>query len=135
MVLGRNRRAVLACALLLFGGAAASAQRGQPANALGSLEPGQWQLRDGEGGERAMCLTGNRKALLQVYHPGAPCEQVVMESSANALTVRYTCPGHGHGRTVLRVETPRLVSIETQGVADGQPFSEQFEGRRTGTCG
>jgi hypothetical protein len=134
MVLGRNQRAVLAGALLLFGAAGASAQR-QPVSALTTIEPGQWQLRDGEGGERKLCVGGNRAALLQVFHGNTQCDQVVMENGPNAVTVRYTCPGHGHGRTTVRVDTPRLVNIETQGVADGQPFSEQFEARRGGTCG
>jgi hypothetical protein len=129
----RKQRVVIAAALLLFGGAGASAQRQGP-NAIGALEPGQWQLRDAEGGERRICLGGNRAAMIQVFHPGAQCQHVVLESSTNALTVRYTCPGHGHGRTTVRVETPRLVSIDTQGVADGQPFSEQFEGRKGGAC-
>jgi hypothetical protein len=49
--------------------------------------------------------------------------------------VHYTCPGAGHGRTTVRVETPRLVQIESQGMARNEPFAIRLEGRRTGNCG
>jgi hypothetical protein len=32
------------------------------------------------------------------------------------------------------VETPRLVQIQSQGVADSAPFSFTIEARRTGDC-
>ncbi len=40
----------------------------------------------------------------------------------------------GSGRTTIRVETPRLVQIETQGIADQSPFAFSAEARRIGTC-
>jgi hypothetical protein len=67
-------------------------------------------------------------------HGSAQCEQIVMEQTPRSATVRYTCPAHGHGRTTISVETGRVVHVETQGVLDGAPFSEDFEGRRIGTC-
>ena len=51
------------------------------------------------------------------------------------VTVQYTCPGRGFGRTHIRRETRRLVQIDTQGVAEGLPFSASIEGRRVGDCG
>ena len=41
--------------------------------------------------------------------------------------MHYTCPGAGHGRTSIRSETNRLVQIDTQGIADGKPFSQAIE--------
>lgn len=136
MVRRRWMRPVVAGALLLLGAGGATAQRsGSPASpSLQTVERGQWLLRDGEGKERKLCVT-NPAMLLQIYHGGAQCQQFVVENRANGSTVRYTCPGHGAGRTSITVETPRLVSLDTQGVADGSPFSEQMEGRRVGECG
>jgi hypothetical protein len=49
--------------------------------------------------------------------------------------VQYSCANAGNGRTTVRVETPRLVQIESQGTVNREPFSIQLEGRRTGGCG
>ena len=134
MVHRRIMRPLVAGALLLSGATAATAQRHQAPSALGGLERGQWQLRDGEGGVRRLCVT-NPAVLLQLMHGNAQCEHFVMENTVRSATIRYTCPGRGHGRTRVSVDTPRVVNVETQGVIDGAPFSEQFEGRRIGACG
>ncbi|WP_213981245.1 DUF3617 family protein [Sphingomonas sp. dw_22] len=128
----RIARPVMAGALLLMGAAGAYAQR-EPATPLSGLERGQWQLKS-EDGERKLCLT-NPAMLLQVVHGAAQCEHFVVEQTQRSITIRYTCPGHGHGRTTVGVETARLVHVDTQGVLDGAPFSEDYEGRRIGTCG
>jgi hypothetical protein len=120
-------------ALLLFGAGGAPAQRSVAPNALGGIERGQWQLRDAEGAVRRLCL-GNPATLIQIMHGNSQCEHFVMENTARSATVRYTCPSHGHGRTTLSVDTPRVVNIDTQGVANGAPFAERFEARRTGPC-
>lgn len=104
------------------------------AGAMGGIELGQWQLKDAEGAVRRICVR-NRAMLLQLKHGGTQCTRVVMEDGPSTATVRYTCPGHGHGRTTLTVETPRLLSIDTSGIADGAPFAEQYEARKVGTCG
>ena len=80
-----------------------------------------------------MCVADPR-TLLQVRHGRAPCSRFVIANDARASTVHYTCPGAGHGRTTIRVETPRLIQIDSQGIADNEPFALQFEGRRTGAC-
>jgi hypothetical protein len=128
----RIARPVMAGALLLLGAGGATAQH-EPVNPLGGVERGQWQLRSTDG-ERKLCLT-NPTALLQVMHGTAQCEHFVMEQTQRSITIRYTCPGHGHGRTTVGVETGKLVHVDTQGVLDGAPFSEDYEGRRIGTCG
>jgi hypothetical protein len=133
MVLKRLMRPVMLGALVLFGAGGAPAQLATP-NALGGIERGQWQLKSIDGSLRKLCV-GNPAALIQIVHGNTQCEHFVMENSQRSATVRYTCPSHGHGRTTISVDTPRVINISTQGVANGAPFSEQFEGRRIGTCG
>lgn len=103
---------------------------------LDGLERGQWLLRDRDNASstRSYCVTDWRQ-LLQLQHARGQCTRTVLENTATAVTVHYTCPGAGHGRTTIRRETNRLVQIDTQGIADGAPFSMAYEGRRTGTCG
>jgi hypothetical protein len=38
------------------------------------------------------------------------------------------------GHSTIRVETPRLVRIESQGVDGGMPFEFRAEARRIGPC-
>lgn len=133
MVFKRSMRLAVAGVLLLFGAASAPAQRNPALTSLGTIERGQWQLKNAEGQVRRLCL-GNPAAMLQIMHGNTQCEHFVMENTPRSATIRYTCPGHGHGRTTISIDTPRVVNIETQGVANGAPFSERFEGRRTGIC-
>jgi hypothetical protein len=128
----RIARPVIAGALLLLGAGGASAQRDDPVSPLGAVERGQWQLKSVDA-ERKLCIS-NPAVLLQVVHGTAQCEHFVMEQTQRSITIRYTCPGHGHGRTTLAIETGKLVHVDTQGVLDGAPFSEDYEGRRIGNC-
>ena len=86
------------------------------------------------GGERKVCFAGP-SSFIQLAHGAASCEQFVVSQDERAATVRYTCTGHGQGRTTITVETPRLVRIETQGVLDGSPFEQEYEARKAGICG
>jgi hypothetical protein len=110
----------------------------KPAPALGalaSLQPGQWQLRmrGRAAAPKSLCLSDTH-ALLQIRHSGAACSRFVIASDARTATVHYTCPGAGHGRTTIRVENSRLAQIDSQGVAENQPFALVYEGRRVGEC-
>ncbi len=108
---------------------------GESLAALSGIEPGKWRLHEQNGaGDRALCVT-DPATLLQLRHGGAACHRRVLESTPTQLTVRYVCPGAGFGRTTITVETPRLLRIQTQGVAEGQPFLFDYEGRRMGDCG
>jgi hypothetical protein len=130
------RRAWLSAAagvLVLGSAGAAVAQRESALSSLKSLDRGQWQLRDGDGGSRGICLR-NPAALLQLRHWGAQCKHVVVENGGTSATIRYTCPGRGHGRTSITVETAHSVVIDTSGIVDGSPFAEQYEARRVGQC-
>lgn len=112
-----------------------SAARGAIPVALSRIEPGQWVLRDtdGSGELRRICVT-DPNALIQVAHPRTMCSRFVIADDPNAAVVHYTCPGAGHGHTAIKVETPRLIQIETQGLLNGMPFQWSLEGRRIGTC-
>jgi hypothetical protein len=101
--------------------------------ALSMLERGRWQLRDAAGESRSICL-GDPTALVQLEHPGVGCEQEIVANEKGRATVQYSCPGHGYGHTSIRVETPRLARIDTQGLADGRPFSYRIEARKVGSC-
>lgn len=103
--------------------------------ALAGLEPGLWDLRSLDPGEPSLrvCVR-DPQSLLQLRHPGQACRRFVVDDSPDRTSVSYSCPGTGHGLTVVRVETPRLVQIDSQGVADGAPFALDLEGRRTGAC-
>lgn len=106
----------------------------QPRAARG-LETGLWELRPlgGESAPFRLCL-GDLRQLFQPMHPMPLCRHFVTEDVAERSTVSYDCVGRGQGRTTLRVETARLVQIESQGVSDGRPFSAVLEGRRVGVC-
>ena len=121
-------------ALLLAGAAAVPAQAPSLAM-LDQLEKGSWDLRerDGQGAVRTACL-GDARSLIQINHMRTGCSRYVIEDGASEVTVHYTCPGAGHGRTTIRRETNRLVQIDTQGIANGAPFSHAIEARRTGVC-
>jgi hypothetical protein len=106
-----------------------------PFRALDMLEDGQWELRSREAGEPPirLCL-GDARLLLQPRHGSRSCDRFVVSNEPAHVTITYTCASAGHGRTDLRVETPRLVQIDSQGVAAGLPFAMALEGRRIGAC-
>ena len=102
---------------------------------LDGLEKGSWQLRE-RGSDtllQTVCV-GDARRMIQIQHPRANCSRYIIEDTPKSVTVHYTCPGAGHGRTSIRSETNRLVQIDTQGIADGKPFSQAIEARRAGAC-
>lgn len=103
---------------------------------LDQLEAGQWELRerDDDGGETRICI-GNGRQLVQVRHLRQACRSVVVEDKPNTISVHYTCPGSGYGLTRIRLESTRLVQIDTRGIAQGLPFEFSAEARRVGDCG
>ena len=122
--------------LLLIGGIATAAPAGAPLlAALTQIELGQWQLKElgSAATTRSLCVS-DPTALLQLGHPGAQCSRFVIADTPGIATVHYTCRGAGHGRTTVSVETPRLIHLQTQGIANGAPFDFDYEARRTGGC-
>ena len=129
-------RAFAAAALVMLTAGPGLSQPGAGARPmLERLESGRWELRGGSGNARitAICL-GNPILLTQPRHGAAPCTRDVLAADANSMTVSYSCPGLGRGRTTLRFETPRLVQIDSQGLDHGMPFALRAEARRVGPC-
>jgi hypothetical protein len=103
--------------------------------ALQAIQLGQWALRSRSdpAQSRSLCL-GDAALLLQLRHGAAACTRFVVTNDPRGATVQYRCPGNGNGRTSIRVETPRLIQIESQGIVNNEPFVVEFEGRRIGEC-
>lgn len=102
---------------------------------LDGLEAGRWEVRLREAGAQPqrICLTSGR-GLIQLRHPGADCDQFVVQDTTTQVVVQYTCKGRGYGRTQIKRESSRLVQIESQGIAGGLPFEFEAEARRIGDC-
>jgi hypothetical protein len=126
-------RAMALAGFSLFVAAPVGSQPAAPPM-LARLESGQWELR-GAGNSRitSICL-GNPILLTQPQHGGANCTRDVVAADATSMTVNYSCPGVGRGRTTIRFETPRLVQIDSQGLYRGAPFALRAEARRVGAC-
>lgn len=110
-----------------------AAHRAVDVPALNIVQKGKWAVRDTEGGERSICLRDPYQ-ILRPERVTTPCQHVLMESASSRATVRTTCTGHGTMLTRLTVDTPRQVTVEMQGVIDGQPFSETYDAKRVGEC-
>lgn len=122
--------------LLMIGGLTAAAPARAPQLAgLARIELGQWQLKEPGPNSvaRSLCLS-EPAVLFQLGHTGAQCSRFVIADTPESMTVHYTCPGAGHGRTTIVIETSRLLHIQTQGIASGAPFDMDYEARRTGDC-
>lgn len=101
---------------------------------LGTLTKGEWTIRQRGGApDRKICVKSGTE-LIQIMHRESGCSQFVVEDGAARVTVQYTCPGNGYGRTSIRRETPALVQLESQGIQGGMPFELTGEARRTGSC-
>lgn len=101
---------------------------------LANLKKGEWtvRFRDGDA-PRKICLRSGRE-LIQIQHIQPNCSRFVVEDGEAEVTVQYTCPGNGYGRTSIRRETNGLVQIESQGIENGLPFQFSAEARQTGNC-
>ncbi len=123
-------------ALAGLGALAASVQAQAPQFAmLDRLERGSWELtyRDDKTEKTKICLSGGRD-LIQMRHARLNCNRVVVDDTPHEVTVQYSCPGNGYGRTNVRRETDRLVQIDTQGIERGLPFAFAAEARWVGPC-
>jgi hypothetical protein len=133
-VMTKMRLAGIAAAVVLA--LAAPAMGAGPTLAmLDQLEAGRWEIRNREPGAapQRICLSSGHR-LIQLRHPGTPCDRFVIEDGPSDVTVQYTCKGQGYGRTHIRRETGRLVQIDSRGIAGGLPFEFNAEARRVGDC-
>ncbi len=127
----------VAAALVLASGAAMAQPAAAPTlTAMRAVAPGNWSLRATGSPEaaRASCFS-DTAAFLRLRLRTAQCSRFVIEDTARLSTVHYTCPGIGHVRTTVHVDTPRSLRIESEGIADGMPFADAYEARRIGNCG
>ncbi|MBO9574341.1 MAG: hypothetical protein J7494_01260 [Sphingobium sp.] len=136
MMLRVSKAAGFAALVLLCAGAESVAQAPAPTpNAVAALEPGLWEFK--EVGRTAAperhCITSLRE-LLQPVQPRLSCKHFIAENADDHTAIAYDCAARGQGRTALRVETKRLLRIDSQGVAEGRPFSVRLEARRIGAC-
>jgi hypothetical protein len=123
-------RASIILPAILLSAIPAAAQGPSP---LAQVERGQWELRSGGTPAGSVCL-GDPLLLAQPQHGPLPCTREIIGSDQHSVTVNYVCPGMGRGRTVLRVETPRLIQIDSQGLHNGAPFALRAQARKTGPC-
>lgn len=132
---GRLRRGALCIALAVGLAAPLYALATANLGAFEQLEPGRWQIRDldADVDRQSLCL-GDPIILAQLEHQGPPCAREIIDSGPSGGTIRYTCRGRGFGHSTIRIETPRLVKIHTQGINGTQPFSFRAEARRIGDC-
>jgi hypothetical protein len=133
-----NRMHVLALGTLAVGAAlwfaAPGFAQGNGLAMLGTLAKGEWTIKQrGVPKDRKICVRSGAE-LIQLMHREGGCSQFVVEDGAARVTVQYTCPGNGYGRTSIRRETSALVQLESQGIHDGMPFQMTAEARRTGPC-
>ncbi|HEX8443866.1 MAG TPA: hypothetical protein VF631_09495 [Allosphingosinicella sp.] len=134
-VIRRRARLALGAAIAVLAAAAATGAANK-VTALSRLEPGLWQLRDldaPKAAQQSICVA-DPILLMQLRHRGAPCTRLVVADGERDAVVHYTCPASGYGQTALRVETPRLAQIDTQGIIENRPFALRAEARRVGPC-
>lgn len=130
----RRLRLLVAAAVITLAATAPIAGQRPPLAMLDQLEGGRWELRlRGEDQVERICLRDGRP-LIQLRHPQAKCDRLIVDDNATHVTVQYTCRGRGYGRTHIRRESNRLVQIDSQGIAGGLPFSFEAEARRVGDC-
>ncbi|BBC71586.1 conserved hypothetical protein [Altererythrobacter sp. B11] len=127
----------LRAGIVLAGLAMATAPVAAQAPEIGmfnTLKKGGWLLRiRDDGSERRICVRDGRE-FIQLRHQQPGCSQFVVKDEPREVVVQYTCRGNGYGRTSIRREGPALVQIQTQGIANGVPFSFGGEARHTGAC-
>lgn len=123
-----------ALGIVVSGWAVAGQAQGPGLAMLANLKKGEWTVRMRDNSApRKICLKSGRE-LIQIQHTQPNCSRFVVEDSADKVTVQYTCPGNGYGRTLIRRETNGLVQIESQGIDGGLPFQFSAEARQTGNC-
>ncbi|MEP9402674.1 hypothetical protein [Sphingomonas sp. VNH70] len=132
---GRPGRAVAALLITIAGAAGAQPARAPVLQAMAHVRPGLWELHPAGSivPPRASCVA-DPAVLLRLRQRADQCTRFVIDDSPGGATVHYTCPGAGHVRTQLRVDTPRALFIRSEGIVNGTPFSDAIEARRVGDC-
>ncbi len=127
-------RIVAGCAMALGLGVVPATAQAPTMELLDRIERGAWVLeyRGGAQTQRVCVRTGLE--LTRLRNPGPNCRRYVVESSANQVTVQYSCGGAGYTRTSIRRESSTLLQITGQGMNKSRPFQFSAEARRAGSC-
>ncbi len=132
--MARTRAVLMATLLFPFAGLASPALAQASLAMLDTLDRGGWEVRfRDDNSMRKVCIRSGRE-FIRLRHSGGNCNRFVVEDADRNVTVQYTCRGNGYGRTHIRKESPSLVQIDSQGIADGKPFQFTAEARQTGRC-
>jgi hypothetical protein len=101
------------------------------------FEPGAYQLSmidPPQAQPRTACIA-HPDQLVRLRHAAIEgCTHLVVENAADRATVHYDCPAQGWGRTTIQNMKADGLRIETQGIADRQPFEQTLNARRVGAC-
>lgn len=131
------RKLVTIVSIVATAGAFASVAWAEPSQLamLDRLERGSWQLtfRNDETQREKICLNTG-KELIQLRHASLKCRTTIVDDTPQEITVQYSCPGNGYGRTNIRRESNQLVQIDAQGIEGGLPFAFAAEARWVGVC-
>ncbi len=127
-------RIAAGCVMALGLGAVPATPQAPTMELLDRIERGAWVLDyRGSAQKQRVCVRTGRE-LTQLRNPGPKCRRYVVESSANQVTVQYSCGGAGYTRTSIRRESGTLLQITGQGMNKSRPFQFSAEARRAGSC-
>lgn len=126
-------RKMLTCLALLLP-IAAAADAPPPLAALSGFRAGAWQVKPiGATDSVSHCLADPTPLLVGARRADACQFRIIADEPASA-TVTYRCAAGRQGRTALRRDAGGLFVVDAQGLADGLPFADRTEWRRTGSC-
>jgi hypothetical protein len=133
---GKPLLAVLLLGAILVATAPAATQERKRLNVFSRTEPGLWELHEfgNPSAPRLTLCLADPQVLMQVEHRGLPCSSLVLADDKQSATVHYTCPASGYGRTSVRWISPRVITVDTQGIRDKRPFAYRADARRVRGC-
>lgn len=99
---------------------------------LSGVSGGLWEV-SGHGRPVRVCAPD--PAVLAVYeHRNSACKRTLVRDNGRSVLISYSCSGGAFGQSEISLVTPRSLSIQTQGIADGAPYKYLLEARRVGDC-
>lgn len=105
-----------------------------PPSVLSQIAPGLWEISGSRGARATRVCVAQPPLLAQVEHRSARCKRTVLRNDDVSALIEYSCTGGGFGHSKISMLTPRLVRVETQGIADHAPFAYVVHARRVGNC-
>lgn len=105
-----------------------------PLAALGSFQPGAWQVKQiSSTSSSSQCLADVLPMLIG-GRPATDCSFTAISDSPDTATLTYRCAAGRSGHTVIRRDMAGLYTVDAQGLENGLPFASRTEWRRTGGC-